>query len=443
MAGTNIREISMETLVEILEHGQFSHIYLKAVLDKYGYLEKNERAFINRLVNGTIERKLELDYIIDNYSKTKVKKMKPLIRTIMRMAVFEIYYMDAVPDSATCNEYVKLAKKRGFSGLSGFVNGVLRTVARQKGKLTYDDLSIKYSMPQWIVDKWTADYGVELTEEQNTAISDAAAQFMADNSAETIEEMGATEEYVNQYLEYRTYYSLVSDAAKESLDADISDDDCWMRTFTYVVFDTTGTTSDDGTLVEYTEDEIADIKAQAEELAAAEDFDSEVESLSLTAQTYSYLKGEEEDDTMDMTIIDEAEALSEGQTSSVIEIDGIGYYVIRLDADHASQTKRESLQTEAFDTLMETWKGEIVWTVNERAWSKVKFDALFKAPDEETTEEETTEEVTEESTETEDVESTEEDSEDTSDTETIDESEDVADDTEAEDESTELTEEAE
>ena len=165
MAGTNIREISMETLVEILEHGQFSHIYLKAVLDKYGYLEKNERAFINRLVNGTIERKLELDYIIDNYSKTKVKKMKPLIRTIMRMAVFEIYYMDAVPDSATCNEYVKLAKKRGFSGLSGFVNGVLRTVARQKGKLTYDDLSIKYSMPQWIVDKWQADYGISFTED--------------------------------------------------------------------------------------------------------------------------------------------------------------------------------------------------------------------------------------------------------------------------------------
>ena len=93
MAGINIREISADTLVEILEHGQFSHIYLKAVLDKYGYLEKNERAFITRLVNGVVERKLEIDYIIDNYSKTKTKKMKPLIRTMMRMGVFEIYYI--------------------------------------------------------------------------------------------------------------------------------------------------------------------------------------------------------------------------------------------------------------------------------------------------------------------------------------------------------------
>ncbi len=91
--------------------------------------------------------------------------MKPLIRTMMRMGVFEIYYMDAVPDSATCNEYVKLAKKRGFSGLSGFVNGVLRNIARDKGGVEIKDLSIKYSMPAWIVDKWTADYGKDKAEE--------------------------------------------------------------------------------------------------------------------------------------------------------------------------------------------------------------------------------------------------------------------------------------
>ena len=165
MAGINLREIAMETVIEILENGQFSHIYLKAVLDKYGYLEKNERAFLNRLVNGTVERKLQLDFIIDSFSKTKVKKMKPLIRTIMRLGVYEIYYMDAVPDSATCNEYVKLAKKRGLAGLSGFVNGVLRNISREKVHMDFKELWIKYSMPQWIVDKWMADYGKEQTEE--------------------------------------------------------------------------------------------------------------------------------------------------------------------------------------------------------------------------------------------------------------------------------------
>lgn len=164
MAGISNREIALETLIEILEHGQFSHIYLKAVLDKYSYLDKNERAFINRLVNGTVERKIQLDYIIDSFSKTKAKKMKPLIRTIIRMGVYEIFYMDAVPDSATCNEYVKLAKKRGFAGLSGFVNGVLRNISRNKEKIEFKELGVKYSIPQWLVDKWTKDYGVDEAE---------------------------------------------------------------------------------------------------------------------------------------------------------------------------------------------------------------------------------------------------------------------------------------
>lgn len=200
MASINIREIAGDTLVEILEHGQFSHIYLKAVLDKYGYLEKNERAFITRLVNGVVERKLELDYIIDNYSKTKVKKMKPLIRTMMRMGVFEIYYMDGVPESATCNEYVKLAKKRGFAGLSGFVNGVLRNVARSKGKIAIKDISVKYSLPQWIVDKWTEEYGKEQTENiaagffehQDLCVRVNLAQITRDELKAKLEKQGIT-----------------------------------------------------------------------------------------------------------------------------------------------------------------------------------------------------------------------------------------------------------
>ncbi|MCR4694651.1 MAG: 16S rRNA (cytosine(967)-C(5))-methyltransferase RsmB [Pseudobutyrivibrio sp.] len=159
MASINIRELAADTLIEILERGQFSHLYLKAVLDKYSYLEKNERAFLTRLVNGTVERKIELDYIIDSYSKTKAKKMKPWIRTSLRMGVFEIYYMDSVPDSATCNEYVKLAKKRGFAGLSGFVNGVLRSIARDKGNLKIEDSAIRYSIPDWLCDMWTKQYG--------------------------------------------------------------------------------------------------------------------------------------------------------------------------------------------------------------------------------------------------------------------------------------------
>ena len=93
------RELALEMLVEINERGAFSHIVLRSVLDKYQYLPKQDRAFMTRLVDGTIEYMLQLDHIIDSFSKTKVKKMKPFIRNLLRMSVYQIKYMDAVPDS--------------------------------------------------------------------------------------------------------------------------------------------------------------------------------------------------------------------------------------------------------------------------------------------------------------------------------------------------------
>ena len=294
---------------------------------------------------------------------------------------------------------------------------------------------------QYLAKLHASDYDITLTDEQNTAIADAAKKFISDNPADTLEVMGATEEYVKQYLEYRTYYSLVSSAAKEEAGESISDEDCWMRTFSYVLFDTTGTTDEDGNAVEYTDEEIADLKANAEELAAADDYAAKAEELEATASTYSYLKGEEEDDTMDMAIIEAAEALDEGETSDVIEIEGVGYYVIHLDADHdedASQTKKESLESDAFDDLLETWKAAITWTVDEKAWAKVEFDTLFKTLETET-EETTDDATTEETTDTEESEDATEDTE-VEDTEDTSAEEDTEETSAESDESTEETE---
>ena len=105
----NTRELTLEMLIEIIEKNQYSHLVLRDVLDKYQYLSKKERAFMTRITEGTLEHLIELDYIIDSFSKTKVKKMKPMIRTILRMSVYQIKYMDSIPDSAVCNEAVKLA----------------------------------------------------------------------------------------------------------------------------------------------------------------------------------------------------------------------------------------------------------------------------------------------------------------------------------------------
>lgn len=172
----NERELALEILLQIVKEGELGHIVLRRALTQYQYLEKRKRAFVTRIVEGTLERMIEMDYIIDRFSKTPTGKMKMEILLILRSGVYQIFYMDSVPDSAVCNESVKLAKKKGFASLSGFVNGVLRNIARHKKEVAYPDkskkrdyISVRYSLPLWLADRWLKEYGFELTEQMGQA----------------------------------------------------------------------------------------------------------------------------------------------------------------------------------------------------------------------------------------------------------------------------------
>lgn len=157
----NIRALSLELLLEITEKEAYSHIVLRGALERYQYLGKQDRAFLTRLTEGTVERLLEMDYIIGCYSKVPVKKLKPVIRGILRLSVYQLRYMDRIPASAVCNEAVKLAGKKGFGSLKGFVNGVLRNIVRELNQITCPEPWIRYSTPKWIVEQWTEEYGEE------------------------------------------------------------------------------------------------------------------------------------------------------------------------------------------------------------------------------------------------------------------------------------------
>lgn len=157
----NARELTLDILLEIVERGGLSHVVLTQALSKYQYLEKQDRAFITRVTEGTLEYLIQIDDVIERYSSVKLSGMKPVIRTLLRMSVYQILYMDRIPDSAVCNEAVKLAAKRRFFGLKGFVNGVLRAISREKGRLTFPDESVRYSIPRWIYDMWMEEYPQE------------------------------------------------------------------------------------------------------------------------------------------------------------------------------------------------------------------------------------------------------------------------------------------
>ena len=157
----NEREIVLAILIEVLEKNQFSHIVIRQALDKYSYLPQKDRSFIARLSRGCVERKIELDAIIDKAASVKASKQKPVIRNILRMAAYQLKYMD-VPEHAVCSEAVKLAAKKGFWSLKGFVNAVTRKMAVLIPTLDWSDQpSVYYSVPQWLYDKLLSWYPKE------------------------------------------------------------------------------------------------------------------------------------------------------------------------------------------------------------------------------------------------------------------------------------------
>lgn len=172
MGNVNVREIILDLLLEMSKQNEYSNILIASVLAKYDYLDGKEKAFLKRVSEGTVERRIQIDYVLDRYSKVPVRKMKPLIRELLRMSVYQILFMEHIPDAAVCNEAVKLAKKRKFQSLQGYVNGVLRTIARNKDQIVYPDretqyidyLSVCYSMPVWLVEHFCNAYGSKVCE---------------------------------------------------------------------------------------------------------------------------------------------------------------------------------------------------------------------------------------------------------------------------------------
>ena len=168
---TNTREIAYKCLYMVLEEGSFLNEVMDGTLLKYDYLEESDRHFLMRIVKGTVEKLPEIDFYLNKISKTPVRKMKKEVRTILRMGIYQIHFMDSVKDHAAVNESVKLAGKHGYPGFKGFINGVLRNYIRQQDDLIPDTDEIRYSMPQWIIDLFISDIGEDDTHRTLEAFS--------------------------------------------------------------------------------------------------------------------------------------------------------------------------------------------------------------------------------------------------------------------------------
>lgn len=162
----NARETAMRVIYAVEFDGAYSNMALKKALSSD--MINQDKAFVTTLVYGVIDKKVTLDYIISRYSKLKLKKISKYILIILRMGIYQLMFMDKVPESAAVNESVKLAKRYGHGASAGFVNGVLRSVIKTDIEYPSEKneyLSVKYSFPLPLCEKWAADFGYEFTEE--------------------------------------------------------------------------------------------------------------------------------------------------------------------------------------------------------------------------------------------------------------------------------------
>ncbi|HEX2925957.1 MAG TPA: 16S rRNA (cytosine(967)-C(5))-methyltransferase RsmB [Ruminiclostridium sp.] len=164
------RETALKILYDITENEAYSNISVNKHLDN-DKLREIDRAFATELVYGTVKWLLQIDYIIGKYSSVKLKKLSPWIKNILRLGVYQLIHTDRIPVSASCNTAVDLAKRYGHQASSRFVNAVLRNIAKNKDIIPYPDkknitgyLSILYSHPVWMVEKWIGLFGAEFTE---------------------------------------------------------------------------------------------------------------------------------------------------------------------------------------------------------------------------------------------------------------------------------------
>ncbi|MCC5893089.1 16S rRNA (cytosine(967)-C(5))-methyltransferase RsmB [Exiguobacterium sp.] len=163
----NVRHAALETLIKIEQGGAYSTIAVNELLNQKKLATKDVGLY-TELVYGTLGRKRTLDYILEKRIHNP-RKLDRFVLPLLRMSVYQLFYLDKVPDRAVLHEAVEIAKRMGHSGTGKFVNGVLRNVIRDgfpdlSGLPDAERIAIEHSHPDWLVADWIETYGVEATE---------------------------------------------------------------------------------------------------------------------------------------------------------------------------------------------------------------------------------------------------------------------------------------
>lgn len=194
------REAALLALYDVFYEGKYSNLAVKDTLKKCRGMEKNEKALFTNLVYGVVSRHYTIEYIIKIFSSVKIKKIAKYARLILELGIYQIMYMDKIPQSAAVNESVKLSKRYCKRGTDRFINGVLRAVCKGATDIDYPDdeierLSVLYSYSTDMVKLFFDNFGKTEAIEIMTAMNEPSDLLLRPNILRT------TQEELSRFLE--------------------------------------------------------------------------------------------------------------------------------------------------------------------------------------------------------------------------------------------------
>ena len=163
----NVRDAALTILLAVDKHQAYSNLLLNQTINKYK-IEDKDRALLTELTYGTLQHKYTLDFYLEPFVRGKVDLW---VKWLLRLSLYQMQYLDRIPEHAVVNEAVEIAKRRGHKGIASLVNGILRSILRQGVRSTEEisnpvkRLAIETSHPDWLVERFIESYGMEKTAE--------------------------------------------------------------------------------------------------------------------------------------------------------------------------------------------------------------------------------------------------------------------------------------
>lgn len=284
------------------------------------------------------------------------------------------------------NFFARYLQVQYESGYGAYLGEDMWSQEAEEGK-TYEEMVKSGLMEQmqnmYLMEAHKDDYGVEISEEEKTAIHDAAVQFDEENEAADKDKVSGSVETVEKYLTLMTISNKVETAIRAEADTNVTDEEAAQKKLQYVFFSYTKTDEENGQ-VPLTDEEKADLKVQAEDFAEeakdAEDFSAFATELGYEAKDASF--DSKEEIAIPKEVVEVADAQAEGDTSDVIETEN-GYYVSRLVSlfdEEATEMKKQEIvqqrQAEKVDEVVKAWRKDVDVKVNDKNWDKISFEAL-------------------------------------------------------------------